>query len=201
MSEETNHAHHDDAPRLPYKRQVRNYILDWRYQMRYTATIVAVSALLTGVLGFLIMNKAHEASRVVAVRALDPTDQLAQELVKQFADNDRAMVFMLVAFGVLFCVLVAAFSIVLTHKVAGPLYKVTLHFDRIRDGRLGTIHNLRRGDQLVEFFEHFKRAHDALRKQVEDDIGLLDRAIATVGDGTVAAAMKDAKARKEASLK
>ncbi len=188
-----------------YRRKVRNYILDWRYQMRYTATTVAISALLTGVLGYLIMNKAHEASRVVAVRAMDPTDMLAQQLVAQFADNDRAMVYMLVAFGLTFCILVAAFSIVLTHKVAGPLYKVTVYFDRIRDGKLGTVFNLRKGDQLVEFFEHFKEAHDTLRKQTVEDIALLDRVLvsggAIGGDAALATELRAAKAKKEESLK
>jgi hypothetical protein len=68
------------------------------------------------------------------------------------------------------------YGIVLTHKVAGPLYKVSIYLDKIREGKLGQVYALRKGDELVEFFEHFKAAHDALRKQEEGDIALLTRA-------------------------
>jgi nitrogen fixation/metabolism regulation signal transduction histidine kinase len=113
---------------------------------------------------------------VVAVRALDPTDELAQQLVTQFERNDRMLVFLLIGFGVMLSVILAGYGIVLTHKVAGPLKKVANHLDKIRDGKLGVVYNLRKGDELVEFFEHFKAAHDALRKQEEGDIALLQKA-------------------------
>ena len=78
-------------------------------------------------------------------------------------------------------IVLAVYGIVLTHKVAGPLFKITNHLDKIRDGKLGVVYNLRKGDQLVDFFEHFKGAHDALRHRTEEDIALLDKAIGAVG--------------------
>ena len=94
---------------------------------------------------------------------MDPTDELAQQLVAQFAHDDRMLMVTLIAFGFILSVVLAAYGIVLTHKVAGPLFKITNHLDKIRDGKLGVVYNLRKGDQLVDFFEHFKGAHDALR--------------------------------------
>ena len=55
-----------------YKRSLRNYLLNSSYQLRFTAVIVVISAILTGGLGYLVMHNAHEASRVVSVRAMDP---------------------------------------------------------------------------------------------------------------------------------
>ena len=95
----------------------------------------------------------------------------------------------------------AAYGIVLTHKVAGPLFKVTNHLDKIRDGKLGVVYNLRKGDQLVDFFEHFKSAHDALRRRTEEDIALLDKAIAAAGSSRSPTSCSAAKKRKEESLK
>jgi nitrogen fixation/metabolism regulation signal transduction histidine kinase len=107
----------------------------------------------------------------------------------------------LIAFGFILSVVLAAYGIVLTHKVAGPLFKITNHLDKIRDGKLGFVYNLRKGDQLVDFFEHFKNAHDALRHRTEEDIALLDKAIAAAGASPVADELKAAKQRKEESLK
>jgi hypothetical protein len=184
-----------------YKRSIRNYLLDSAYQLRFTAVIVVISAVLTGGLGYFVMHKAHEASRVVQVRALDPTDELAQELVKQFEQNDRILLVGLIAFGFVLCLVLAGYGIVLTHKVAGPLFKVASYLDKIRDGHLGVVYNLRKGDQLVDFFAHFKGAHDALRANTEADIVLLDKAIAAVGSGALADELKRARQRKEESLK
>jgi len=187
--------------RPKHQRHLRNYLLNAGLQLRFTLIIVAISATLTGGLGWVVMSKAHEASRVVQVRAMDPTDEMAQQLVTQFAHNDKVMLAVLVAFGVLLSVVLSAYGIVLTHKIAGPLYKVTLYLDKIRDGKLGQVYNLRKGDELVEFFEHFKAAHDNLRKGAEADIALLDKAIGAVGASPVADELKAAKQRKEESLK
>ncbi len=118
------------------------------------------------------------------------------------------MMAVLLGFGVLLTVVLTIYGIVVTHKVAGPLYKVTLHLDKIRDGKLGVVYNLRKGDELVDFFEHFKAAHDALRSRTQEDIALLDKAIAALGAspyreqaGTLADELRAAKAAKEEALK
>src|SRR5438132_3307985 len=117
--------------RAKHQRHLRNYLLNAGLQLRFTLIIVAISATLTGGLGWVVMSKAHEASRVVQVRAMDPTDEMAQQLVTQFAHNDKVMLAVLVAFGVLLSVVLSAYGIVLTHKIAGPLYKVTLYLDKM----------------------------------------------------------------------
>jgi hypothetical protein len=183
------------------QRRMKNYLLNLRYQLKFTLTIVGISAALTGGLGYFVISKAHEASRLVEVRALDPTDDVAQQLVAQFARNDRILTLVLIGFGLLLSLILTAYGIVLTHKVAGPLFKVTTYLDRIREGRLGTVYNLRKGDELVDFFEHFKHAHDALRARTEEDIKVLDQAIAQIGSGPVAEALRAAKGKKEESLK
>ena len=189
------------APAKPaYKRSWKNYLLNLRYQLKYTLTIVGISLVLTGGLGYVVISKAHEASRVVQVRAMDPTDELAQQLVAQFARNDKIMMIVLISFGVLLCLVLTAYGIVITHKVAGPLYKVTMHLDKMKDGKLSQVWPLRKGDELVEFFEHFKAAHDALRARTEDDIRVLDEAIAQAS-GPLKDKLIALKTKKEESLK
>ena len=191
------------APRMTGKsqRKMRNYLLDLRYQLKFTLTMVGVACALTTALGWVIMSKAHEASRVVQVRALDPTDDLAQQLVQQMARNDRLMIFVLIGFGFLLSAVLTVYGIIITHKVAGPLFKVTLYLDKIRDGKLGQVYNLRKGDELVEFFEHFKAAHDSLRKEKQDDIELLGRLEGVVPDAALKSEVATTIARKTESLK
>jgi nitrogen fixation/metabolism regulation signal transduction histidine kinase len=189
------------SDKKPYRRSLKNYLLNLRYQLKYTLTMVAIALGLTSILGYFVISKAHEASRVVQVRAMDPTDELAQQLVAQFAANDRFILLALFAFGLVMSLALTAYGIVITHKVAGPLYKVTLHLDKISAGKLGVVYNLRKGDELVDFFDHFKKAHDALRARTEEDIALLDKAIAAVGSSPLAEELKAVRDKKAESLK
>ncbi len=183
------------------QRRLKNFLIDRSMQLRFTLTMVVISAVLTSGLGWVVMSKAREATRVVAVRAMDPTDPAAAELLQQFMRNDRLLLVALAGFGLMLCVLLAGYGIVLTHKVAGPLFKVSLYLDKIRDGKLGQVYNLRKGDQLVEFFDHFKGAHDALRVRTSEDIALIERILPTVTDPAAKAELVATKARKEQSLK
>ena len=64
----------------------------------------------------------------------------------------------------------AIYGIKMTHKVAGPLFKVSLYLAKMRDGRFDKVYNLRKGDQLVDFYEHFKTAHAGVVQLEQDDI-------------------------------
>jgi hypothetical protein len=198
---ETAQATAPPQAKVKHQRHLRNYLLNKGLQLRFTLIIVAISATLTGGLGWVVMSKAHEASRVVQVRAMDPTDEMAQQLVAQFAHNDKVMLAVLISFGLLLSVVLSAYGIVLTHKIAGPLYKVTLYLDKMKDNRIGQVYALRKGDELVEFFEHFKAAHDAVRARTEADVALLDKAIAAAGTGALADELREARDKKVESLK
>ena len=72
-------------------------------------------------------------------------------------------------------------GILLTHKVAGPLYKISSFFGRIRDNRLGPAPaKLRKGDELQNFYLSFKDMHQAIRGRVEDDVRVLESALTAI---------------------
>jgi len=110
-----------------------------------------------------------------------PVDSACVE--KQMAKRDdllagqRHILYALILVGLLLVLGLAFYGIKMTHKVAGPLHKVGLYFAKMRDGKLDTVYNLRKGDQLVEFYEHFKHAHAGLRRMEEEDIARLREAI------------------------
>ena len=106
---------------------------------------------------------------------------------------------MLLAFGL------AIYGIKMTHKVAGPLFKISLYLAKMKEGRFDKVYNLRKGDQLVEFYDHFKAAHAGVVKLEQDDIAQLKALIAAakaagVGDHEVVVELEALLARKEKSL-
>jgi hypothetical protein len=86
----------------------------------------------------------------------------------------------LIGAGLLLVLGLGVYGIKMTHKVAGPLYKLTLYFAKMRDGRLDRVYNLRKGDQLVEFYEHFKSAHNGVVAMEHADIDRLKALLAIV---------------------
>jgi hypothetical protein len=84
--------------------------------------------------------------------------------------DDQGLVLMMVLAGFGLIAVLSLYLIIMTHKVAGPLYKMGLYFDKIRDGRLPEIHDLRRGDQLRDVFSHFQDMVVAVRKRAKRDV-------------------------------
>jgi hypothetical protein len=84
--------------------------------------------------------------------------------------NRERILAVLVAVGIALMLGLAFYGIKTTHKVAGPLFKVSLYLAKMRDGRFDKVYNLRKGDQLVDFYEHFKVAHAGVVKLEREDI-------------------------------
>jgi hypothetical protein len=161
-----------------HKRQLKNYLLDKSYQLRYTTVIVLISAALTTGLGFLVVSKAREATRTIKPGLMLLDEETAARVSKDLDGSDRTILLAIVGFGVIFCVAMMGYGIVITHKVAGPLFKLSNYLNRIRDGHLGQVYELRKGDQLHAFFAVFKGMHEALRQRTEEEVKLLERTIA-----------------------
>lgn len=99
-------------------------------------------------------------------------------------DRGRSyIVWELIATGVVLIVGLAIYGLVMTHRVAGPLYKLSLYFAKMRDGRYETIHNLRKRDQLVAFYDHFRAAHAGVVQMERDDIDRI-RALLAAAEAT-----------------
>ena len=192
-----------------YKRKVKNYLLDVGLQLRYTATIVIVAVVLTAILGYRIYQATSDISKVILWTGL--VDQAtATELQTQFAQSDRTVVLGIIGFGIVLVLSIGGVGILLTHKVAGPLYKISSFFGRIRDNRLGPAPaKLRKGDELQNFYSSFREMHQAVRGRVEEDVRVLEATLTSIeatpegkspGIQRAIEELRDLCKRKEASL-
>ena len=86
------------------------------------------------------------------------------------AGEDRALVYKMVGVGIGLVVILSVYLVVMTHKVAGPLFKVSMYFDRMAEGRIGNVTALRRGDMLQDFFGNFREMHESVRTRLQSDL-------------------------------
>jgi len=128
-------------------------------------------------------------------------------LISDLTSRRRNIVWVLFASGLFLCAGLAIFGIKMTHRVAGPLHKITQYFGKMQQGRYGQVYPLRKGDELLEFYEHFKAAHDGVRKAEEADLTKI-RAVLAAAKGQKLdpelekklQALAEAADRKERSL-
>ncbi|HSK02582.1 MAG TPA: hypothetical protein VK932_15120 [Kofleriaceae bacterium] len=118
--------------------------------------------------------------------------------------RDRIL-WVLVGTGLLLVLGLAAYGIKMTHKVAGPLFKVSLYLKKMRDGRFDKVYNLRKGDQLMDFYEHFRHAHEGVVKMQQADIERVRAVIAAAeaagaGDEPAVRELRELLARKEKAI-
>jgi hypothetical protein len=163
-------------PRTPYKRKLSNYLLDKKLQLRYILLVTILSGVISGSLGYLIYQQRHAASSAIegdlaALTADDKTYKELQEVVAaDYRAEDRALMYKMVGVGVGLVVILSLYLLIMTHKVAGPLYKVSLYFDKMKEGRLGKVTALRDGDMLQDFYGNFREMHDAVRKRAQEHV-------------------------------
>ncbi len=169
-------------PRTPYKRKLSNYLLDKKLQLRYILLVTVLSGVISGSLGYLIYQQRHAASAAIegdlaALTADDKTYKELQEVVAaDYRAEDRALMYKMIGVGVGLVVILSLYLLIMTHKVAGPLYKVSLYFDKMADGKLGKVTALRDGDMLQDFYGNFREMHEAVRTRAQGDVITLESA-------------------------
>jgi hypothetical protein len=154
--------------------------------------------------------KLTEAERAKILADAEACERDIARQIAKIDTNNRLILYVLIASGVLLTFGLALFGIKMTHKVAGPLHKVTLYLGKMRDGRYDKVYDLRKGDQLVEFYEHFKHAHAGVVAMEHADIERIKAALdALAADGVLdrspdaraaADALRAVLERKEASF-
>ncbi len=165
-----------------HKRKLSNYLLDKKLQLRYILLVTILSGVISGSLGYLIYQQRHAASSAIEgdLAALTQDDKTYNELrevvAADYRAEDRALMYKMVGVGVGLVVILSLYLLIMTHKVAGPLYKVSLYFDKMAQGRLGKVTALRDGDMLQDFYSTFREMHDSVRTRAQADVISLESA-------------------------
>lgn len=174
---------------VKHRRYLRHYIIDKRLQLRYIAIVSLLSAAISTLLGWLIWSQRAQASQTIRNSLLQAGDFVGPsqqaEILQHLAGSDTTvLVRMGLVCGALIIVL-SAVLLVMTHKVAGPLYVIGNYFDKLANGRLPLVHNLRRGDEFKTFHKKFKDMCNALRVRAEEDSEIYGLFLAECGQAKV----------------
>jgi methyl-accepting chemotaxis protein len=187
------------------KRKLRNYLLDRRFQLKYTGMVVGVTMVVASILGALAYHESKGQTEALQIQLatqpdLDPGVSAGLEAFG--ADRDREILLGII-FGVAALTITLGLTgIVITHKMVGPAYKMRLLLTNVAQGHLRVDGHLRKGDELKEVFNSFNDMVHRLRARREHDLEQLDAALAASQGrpDEVARILGEVKSRMRAEL-
>jgi methyl-accepting chemotaxis protein len=176
------------APRPKYKRKLSNYLLDKQLQLRYVLVVTILSGVIVAALGFLIyqQNRAASASIQEDLKVLmqkSSPDGFQEEIASDLESGDRALVYKMALIGIGLVLVLSLYLLMMTHRVAGPLFKIGMYFERMAEGKLGKVTPLREGDMLQDFYATFKAMHESVRARALADADAMEAAAKKLRQG------------------
>ena len=177
----------------PYRRHFSNYLLNKSLQLRYITLVTVLSAALSSVLGYMIWKQETRATdQVMRMIAEVECEDTPLEQCEEYAlirgsltERDTNLVLTMVGIGVGLVLILVLYLLIMTHKVAGPLYKVSMYFERMADGKMGQTYPLRKGDMLRDFYDKFQEMHEDVRARFQKDNELSGRFLKACTDADI----------------
>lgn len=158
------------------KRRLRNYLLDPRFQLKYTGMVVAVTVVIATGLGYMAYSYSRGMTEMLSMSQMmsgETADYVTAEAEKQ---DQKVMLSIAGGIGLLALAL-GITGIVVTHRFVGPAYKLKLLMGDVAGGTLNVRGGLRKGDELQHVGDAFKNMLSALRERREEELAQLDGVI------------------------
>lgn len=184
----TAQAEHMSMPsRAPgaKQRRFRNFLLEPRFQLKYTGMVVAVTVVVASVLGYVALQYSMGQTQALNMQMMELKRAQGEQLDDQFiadmesyARDEDERVRNHVILGILVMTFALGFTgVIVTHRLVGPAYRLRRLLNGIGAGRIQVGFGLRKGDELQDVFEAFRLMVLALRDSHMSDIAKLDAAI------------------------
>ncbi len=160
------------------KRRIRNLLIDSRFQLKWVVRVIFVITVIVAVMGYFLYRTVADATDQLVAQQLGNAalgEQAFQAFMRRAEADKSITIIKLVAWLVALVVVVSGATIVLTHKVAGPVYKMRTIFRAVSGDNLHIGGRLRRGDELREAFDDFDEMLRRLRDQRRGDLETLTK--------------------------
>lgn len=143
----------------------RQYLIDKRLQLRFTALVVMLVVVYS-----VFLAGATYVNYKISCIVFDNSSLYDPAVEEAIQAEGRKTVITTTIFLVVNGLVVAGVFILLTHKVAGPLYRIRRQITDVRDGKLPSKIVLRKNDELGHLADSFNEMTEALRDVARHDM-------------------------------
>jgi hypothetical protein len=155
----------------------RTFVVDRTFQFKYTALLVVSGVAVSVLFGVMMFVMQRDAQRLL-MAAVSPEPEMVAELQA----GERTLVWSICATTTLLGTLLAFLGILITHRLAGPLYVMGMYIQQIREGRYPQVRPLRKSDEFRPLFERFQGAVEALRQRETEDAEKIEQILRSLGE-------------------
>jgi signal transduction histidine kinase len=124
----------------------RNYFIDKSFQTRFIIQFCSIT-IISSVLTIALLFWLSEGSNTVAIENTHVIVKTTADFMLPLTIQTIVIVFLLSSIGLIFL------TLLFSHKISGPLYRLTQEINRLEQGDLTTRFQVRGTDQLQKFSE------------------------------------------------
>lgn len=161
-----------DSPAAPAPYKRRTYLVDRGFQLKYTAILVVVGAAITALFGTM-MYQAH----VAATHMMNLPAAFEAQVSHSYDDH---LLWITAAIAVVMTLSLALFGVLITHRVAGPIFIMARYIRALGDGQWPAMRPLRKNDELKDFFSSFQESVEMMRSRDASDLAAIDSALSVL---------------------
>lgn len=148
--------------------QRRVYLVDRAFQLKYTLLLVVAGLAVALAFGLWIWQAHLQVSELAAV------DPAIRPLIEA---SDRNLLVIFVGIAALMAGALGLVGILVTHRVAGPIFVMGHYMSVLASGRFPRMRTLRHRDELKGFFQNFIDAVGALKQREARHATVLEEAV------------------------
>ncbi len=166
--------------RKPFRR--KQFLINRAFQIKYTVIIAIIGIIIAILWGTLFYKASKENSQqMLMLVQMDPNLSSMTDIIKdKLATEDSKIMLYLIAFVIAIFLSLVIWGILITHRVAGPIFIISKYVDSISDGKIPETRPLRKKDELKEFFDKFSKMLDSLKERENVDIVAINDVLKTL---------------------
>ncbi|HXN40786.1 MAG TPA: signal protein [Myxococcaceae bacterium] len=146
----------------------RLFLLDRAFQLKYAGILALIGMLVVG-----FSSLVQEIFRAQSLSDLALPSALRLEL----ATRHTQALWVSVGVSAATAIGLGLLGIVITHRIAGPVFAMSQFAAALARGRYPLIRPLRKGDELRDFYDLFQKSVDSLRAREVEEIYRLEEAL------------------------
>ena len=161
----------------------RIYLVNRDFQFRYTRMGVLAGIVSTAITTLVILYPLF-VFKILVVPQFLPTPILVGML----------------AAAVINIAIIVMFGILITHRIAGPMFSMVRHLRRMQIGQWRTFMRVRPGDELQLIVRNMNELSDALVQTATKDLELIEKAFAGSPSNEVSSALHELRERMRSRI-
>ncbi|MCX7943173.1 MAG: methyl-accepting chemotaxis protein [Deltaproteobacteria bacterium] len=160
--------------RKPFRR--KQFLINRAFQIKYTVIIAVIGIIIAILWGTLFYKASRDNSQqMLMLVQMDPNLSSMTDIIKEkLAAEDNKIMLYLIAFVIAIFLSLVIWGILITHRIAGPIFIISKYVDSITYGKIPETRPLRKKDELKEFFEKFNKMLESLKERENIDIVVLN---------------------------